>query len=409
MADIAVDLAHLLHSHFAAAGAAASKGGPASLPAPPPLRCLEAEVYQERAEWGELVALPSLEAALQRVTQTGLAEQVRPYALAPALLSFPSCPSPQVSRPGLSVGCQSRRDSLAPSADSQHAGAGARCAPVRADWPPLPSTSAGPDGSCPARVAAFPSRQLYYELWYDGSDNEGAEEGAGGGGGGGSPAAASPFATVAAQATAEGAAASGTTGKVAAATQVPASAERGLAGLAAAPAEGTALQVGGQAQQAQQARRPSEHEHAPGLQPAAALRQPTELARQRPDSKQEQPTSPGGDAYTSGFAAAEAAAALAELASLAGADWGQCPEGDDDGEVSGPESGGRAGASGTVRALRKQRGGRRARPAKLWCRHPLDARQWALVLGASVIASRSISLPWTNPGEHGAGAARPAC
>lgn len=73
MADIAVDLARLLHSHFAAGA-----GGQVALP---PLRCLEAEAYREREEWGQLVALPSLEAALQRVMETGLAEQVGAAAL----------------------------------------------------------------------------------------------------------------------------------------------------------------------------------------------------------------------------------------------------------------------------------------------------------------------------------------
>lgn len=76
MADIAVDLAHLLHSHYAAAGS-----GSAAPSAPPPMRCLEAEAYQEREEWGQLVALPSLEAALQRVVDTKLAEQVCAAAL----------------------------------------------------------------------------------------------------------------------------------------------------------------------------------------------------------------------------------------------------------------------------------------------------------------------------------------
>lgn len=45
------------------------------------MRCLEAEAYQEREEWGQLVALPSLEAALQRVVDTKLAEQVCAAAL----------------------------------------------------------------------------------------------------------------------------------------------------------------------------------------------------------------------------------------------------------------------------------------------------------------------------------------
>jgi hypothetical protein len=121
-----------------------------------------------------------------------------------------------------------------------------------------------------------------------------------------------------------------------------------------------------------------------------------------------------------GFDAGDAAAALKALAAAA---WNLGEDGDaemDNGEASGGSWGsdGEDGRS-SWRPPRRRAGGRRPgsrasdggvgegrgcaarrqRAAKLWCRHPRDASQWALVLSQSAIDSRNISLPWTNPGE----------
>lgn len=97
-------------------------------------------------------------------------------------------------------------------------------------------------------------------------------------------------------------------------------------------------------------------------------------------------------------AANGAAAALTALAALAGTAW---DEGDN----------GEAGASTSGRKRRAprppstERPPRRSRAAKLWCRCPGDGSKWALVLSASALQSRQVSLPWTNPGGGRAAAA----
>jgi hypothetical protein len=120
----------------------------------------------------------------------------------------------------------------------------------------------------------------------------------------------------------------------------------------------------------------------------------------------------------------EAADAADALKALAAAAWG-LHDGEDDAEEGEASGGGGAwspgasdddDSSGAGRAPKRRRsvprslGGarpaaRRQRAAKLWCRHPLDAAQWALVLSQSAIDSRNISLPWTNPGGRGRRAA----
>lgn len=112
--------------------------------------------------------------------------------------------------------------------------------------------------------------------------------------------------------------------------------------------------------------------------------QPLQPSQEEVADDETQPASPAG------FAASDAAAALAALASLAGTNWDE--EDEDEGE-------GEAAAAPRPSPLDRRKAARRARPAKLWCRYPLDGSQWALVLGGSVIDSRSISLPWTNPSD----------
>lgn len=98
----------------------------------------------------------------------------------------------------------------------------------------------------------------------------------------------------------------------------------------------------------------------------------------------------------SGFEAEDAAAALQHLAALPSAAWQDGASGGEESEGEGGWAPGRK-RSRAVRAPpeRKQR---KQRPAKLWCRYPLDESRWALILSSSAISSRQISLPWTQPG-----------
>jgi hypothetical protein len=126
-------------------------------------------------------------------------------------------------------------------------------------------------------------------------------------------------------------------------------------------------------------------------------------------------------ATADGFAASDAADALNALAAAAwdmqegGAAGGEAEE---DGGPNWTPAGGEDAERGANNKLKRRLSaarlpapgpgsggaearpaGRRQRAAKLWCRHPLDGSQWALVLSQSAIDSRNISLPWTNPGE----------
>lgn len=77
MADIAHDLAQLLHAHFSAQAQQQPGGGGGGVrPPTPALRCLEAEQVYERAEWEQLAGCASLEAALAATVEGDLAEQV---------------------------------------------------------------------------------------------------------------------------------------------------------------------------------------------------------------------------------------------------------------------------------------------------------------------------------------------
>ncbi|PRW59200.1 hypothetical protein C2E21_2315 [Chlorella sorokiniana] len=102
----------------------------------------------------------------------------------------------------------------------------------------------------------------------------------------------------------------------------------------------------------------------------------------------------------SGFEAEDAAAALQHLAALPSAAWQDGGSAGEDSEGDGGWAPGRKRRA--VRAPSRgppERKQRKQRPAKLWCRYPLDDERWALILSQSAISSRQISLPWTQPGD----------
>lgn len=102
----------------------------------------------------------------------------------------------------------------------------------------------------------------------------------------------------------------------------------------------------------------------------------------------------------SGFEAEDAAAALQHLAALPSAAWQDGASAGEDSEGDGGWVPGRKRRAGRAPSRGPpERRPRKQRPAKLWCRYPLDDERWALILSQSAISSRQISLPWTQPGR----------
>ncbi|PSC75705.1 hypothetical protein C2E20_1174 [Micractinium conductrix] len=275
MADIAHDLAQLLHAHFSAQAQQQPGGGGGGVrPPTPALRCLEAEQVYERAEWEQLAGCASLEAALAATVEGDLAEQLY-YEL------------------------------FSTSEEEENAG-------EDADFVEIVKVVEAPAAAAPGAATA------------------------GGGAGSGAAAATTTILTQ-----------SGT-------------ASEGFEGVAAGCGVADSLTT------------PAAQRHQ--LQPAEQQQQ-----------QQQQPFIVRRAASGS----MDAAMGLAALADAADAE-GHREEGGSKDVVS-------PGAAGD--SPDKQRARRGSRPAKLWCRHPSDPSQWALVLGASVIDSRSISLPWANPAD----------
>ena len=363
--DLAKDVALLLQAAFTGV-------------APPPLTMLgdpaAVAELRERPEWEELTACASLDAALAQLAATGLAEQVRRRG-AGARQAVGGWAQAQGRRPLCSrreMHRRRRRRRRAPQLDVPS---------------PRPSTP-------------LPACQLYYELFAPETSDEEEEVGAVGVGG------AAPAPSMQQQSSLEegellpSAARGGTPSpQRAKAQQTPQS--RPLAALPAAPPPGV-QQVQQQAQQAQQQQQQQQQQ----AQPLPTAQQPAQPRQQpAPQQQQPQPQAPAKPGQASGSAGAgELTDAMVEDAAEALAALADSPYQAGQAEQR-PGSSGlkrRAPSPADQRAAepRKKRGG--ARPSKLWCADPADPSRWALILSASALTARMLSLPWTQPADMAA-------